>query len=177
MPQMRVAHQFDRTYTTRLRGLPESWRPIMRALSFIGEPWVVLVIGVAGFLIAAARAQPAVEHVFLYSGVAYACNIALKLLLHRKRPHGRIVKTLGMKSYSFPSGHAFGTVILYGLLADLALKYLMHPLSFVITFVIVAAILLTGLSRVYLGSHYPSDVLGGWVLGAASLALVTSLAF
>ena len=165
MPQMRVAHQFDRTYTARLRGLPESWRPIMLGLSFIGEPWVVLLVGLAGFLIVAARPQPAIEHAFIYSGVAYGCNIALKLLLHRKRPHGRIVKTLGMKSYSFPSGHAFGTVILYGLLVDLALKYLTHPLSYIIAILVTAAILLIGLSRVYLGSHYPSDVVAGWILG------------
>lgn len=174
---MQLVHEFDKQYTARIRGLSGSWHPVMRGLSFIGEPWVVFIIGLAGFLAAAGRPRPAIERAFIYSGIAYGINILLKLMLHRRRPHGRIIRTLGMQSYSFPSGHAFGTVILYGLLADLALKHVGHPFNFVLGFLLAAIIILTGVSRVYLGSHYPTDVIAGWILGAVSLALVIRLAF
>ena len=173
---MQLVHQFDQKYTTRIQRLPAAWRPVMLALSIIGEPWLVFLIGLASFIIAAGQPNQAVEKAFIYSAVAYGLNISLKLLLHRNRPHGRIVKTLGIQSYSFPSGHAFGTVLLYGLLADLGLKHLHHPANFIAGFILAGMIILTGISRVYLGSHYPSDVIAGWLLGAISLAIIVSAA-
>jgi len=149
----------------------------MLGLSFIGEPWVVLVVGLSGYLLAVKRQNLAVEHVFSYTAVAYGLNILLKLALHRRRPHGRVVRTLGLQSYSFPSGHAFGSLILYGLLAYLSLKYLAQPLAAFITIIALIGIFLNGVARVYLGSHFPSDVLAGWCLAAISLVVVIGLAF
>jgi undecaprenyl-diphosphatase len=148
----------------------------MRAVSSIGEPLVVVSIGLAAYIGARQRQHPAIERAFIYAGMAYALNILLKLLLHRKRPHGRIIRTLGIQSYSFPSGHAFGTVLLYGLLAYLAFRHLNGPVESILSCLLVALIFVMGLSRVYLGSHYPSDVLAGWVLGFLSLAAVIALA-
>src|SRR5579864_3221775 len=131
----------------------------MLLASKIGEPLVIALIGLAGYLLARVHNRPVIERYFVYAGIAYCLNILLKYILHRRRPHGRIIKTLGIQSYSFPSGHAFGTVLLYGLLADLGLKHLHHPVNLIAGFILAAIIVLTGVSRVYLGSHYPSDVL------------------
>jgi membrane-associated phospholipid phosphatase len=115
--------------------------------------------------------------VLVYAVVAFIVNNLVKLLLHRSRPHGLVIKNLGVKSYSFPSGHAFGTVIFYGEFAILAVKYWGHPLNLITAGIIWALIFMIGISRVYLGAHYPSDVLAGWLLGGISLVVINSLAF
>jgi undecaprenyl-diphosphatase len=85
--------------------------------------------------------------------------------------------TLGVRSYSFPSGHAFGTLIFYGLFAYLDYTYLSSPVNWLITILLASLISLIGISRIYLKTHYPSDVVGGWLLGAISLLLIIELAF
>lgn len=78
-------------------------------------------------------------------------------------PHGSIVHTA-----SFPSGHSMMAAVVYLTLAALLLR--LHPQRRVKTFLLASAILLTllvGVSRVYLGVHWPTDVLAGWTAGAA----------
>jgi membrane-associated phospholipid phosphatase len=91
----------------------------MRHLSTIGEPAVVILIGLAGFLSALQYGHRHVQLAFIYAGIAFGLNTLIKLLLRRRRPYGLVVETLGVRSYSFPSGHAFGTMIFYGLFAYL----------------------------------------------------------
>lgn len=94
----------------------------------------------------------------------------LKLLSHRTRP-----TTAGNGlNYSFPSGHAFFAMAVYGLIALLIGRHLAHknrrgPFA-VYTFAFVL-IFLTGVSRVYLGFHYASDVVGGWAAGLVWLLI------
>ncbi len=88
----------------------------------------------------------------------------LKLIFHRSRPDilGRLISVSG---YSFPSGHAMISMCLYGML--LYLFAYGRPRGVQVASLVVAALLLLsiGLSRVYLGVHYPSDVLGGYMAG------------
>jgi membrane-associated phospholipid phosphatase len=79
-------------------------------------------------------------------------------------------------SYSFPSGHAMGSIIGIGMLLYVLGLY-WHPSRLVRIASIVAACIfvgLVGVSRVYLGVHYPSDVMGGWAAGAAWMAVCVS---
>jgi undecaprenyl-diphosphatase len=75
-------------------------------------------------------------------------------------------------SYSFPSGHAFGAMVFYGLWAYLAYKYLPHPWNITVAAILAVLIVLIGVSRVYLGAHFPSDVIGGWLLGGLFLVCI-----
>jgi undecaprenyl-diphosphatase len=77
-----------------------------------------------------------------------------------------------IKSYSFPSGHAYGGMVIYGLLAYLAYKHLPHPWNLLSALLLGMLIIVIGVSRVYLGAHFPSDVAVGWLLGAITLALI-----
>ena len=170
-------HKFDDRLTSAIQNLPPSAKQVMQSVSFLGEPILVLLAGFAGFISAALRHQTHIERAFVYAAAAFTLSTALKLVLHRARPHNLDVRTFGVRSYSFPSGHAFGTVIFYGLFSYLDLKYLTHPWNWVVSGLVWLLILLTGVSRVYLKAHYPSDVIGGWLLGLVSLVIVIELSF
>jgi membrane-associated phospholipid phosphatase len=174
---MRLLNTFDKRATAAIRDLPEPYKPLMTGVTFLGEPLVVLSVGFIGFIVAILQTRPAIEHVFAYAAIAFGLNILLKMSLHRRRPYGLIIETLGVRSYSFPSGHAFGTVIFYGLLAYLDIKYWARPGDIAIAAALTVLIVLIGISRVYLSAHYPSDVIAGWLLGSLSLLIVVSLAF
>jgi undecaprenyl-diphosphatase len=76
----------------------------------------------------------------------------------------------------FPSGHALVSMVIYGLLAYLAWHHLGHPvLRWSAVGLLGALVFLIGLSRVYMGRHYPSDILAGWLLGALWLVAAASV--
>jgi membrane-associated phospholipid phosphatase len=174
---MEIIRRFDETAGQRILSLPGRWRPLFAGVSLLGEPWAVLAISLCGFISAMARGEKPVERAFFLAAIAYGVNTAIKLLLHRRRPYNLKVSTLGITSYSFPSGHAFGTIIFYGLFSYLDYRYLIRPWNIIIALLIWAMVFLIGTSRVFLKFHYPSDVAAGWLLGLLSLWLVTSLSF
>lgn len=101
-------------------------------------------------------------------------NFLLKDVFQRQRPALHVIAVGG---WSFPSGHAMGSFVVYGMLAYLLLRVVRRPLPRKL--ILVGTVVLVGLigfSRVYLGAHWPSDVLGGWNAGAVWLALCISTA-
>lgn len=174
---MELIKRFDERAGSWILGWPAGWQPVFAAVSFFGLPWVVLVGGLSGFVSAAASGQSQIERAFFLAGIAYAINTAIKLLLRRRRPHNLKISTLGLNSYSFPSGHAFGATIFYGLYAYLDYRFLPRPADLIIVAAIFFLVLLVGISRIRLAAHYPSDVVGGWLLGLVSLWLVIRLSF
>ena len=104
-------------------------------------------------------------------------NKLLKYAFHRPRPFFTD-PILSLKSYSFPSGHAMAATVLYGAIA----AYLFNATSdwrrrTLIIFSASILILLVGFSRMYLGAHYLSDVLGAMAEGLAWLALCLTLIY
>ena len=98
----------------------------------------------------------------------------LKALFARERPE-IVPHLVEVHSLSFPSGHSMNSAIVYLTLAVLIARGYEERRTR--SFVIGAAallVLLIGVTRIYLGVHYPSDVLGGWTVGAA-WALLTGL--
>jgi len=174
---MKALGRFDHKMTLAIQSLPDSLQPFMAGLSFLGDPLVVSGIGISGFISAIIRGQHQVQQAFIYAAIAFGLCTLLKLVLRRSRPHNLDIRTLGFRSYSFPSGHAFGTVIFYGLFSYLDFKYLVRPSNILIATVVWASIILVGVSRVYLKLHYPSDVAAGWLVGLISLFIVIQIAF
>jgi membrane-associated phospholipid phosphatase len=97
-------------------------------------------------------------------------NSLLKAWFQRERPlhdHGFIIE----KSYSFPSGHASGSMVFYGMLAYVLLVLMPPRFHRPIVIVAVAMTTLIGISRILLQVHYFSDVMAGYATGLAWLTL------
>jgi len=168
-----------------LRSVADPARPIGPAwvegalldITALGSPVVLglIVLIITGYLLLEARYVTAA--IVLASSISgEILNELLKLFFERPRPsvvpHLRAVVTA-----SFPSGHAMESAIIYLTLGALLMRVVAGRITKI--YCMGMAILLTllvGVSRVFLGVHYPSDVLGGWMLGfvwAAITLLVT----
>src|SRR6478672_2858095 len=123
----------------------------------------------------AARRFAAGEYLGLHLTVGLL-DLALKRVFHRTRPTWD-VPLLTARGWSFPSGHAMGSLIAYGMLAYLLVRDAKGRRARVAIVVgAVLLVLLIGLSRMVLGVHYFSDVLGGYAAGVVWLAAcITSL--
>lgn len=97
----------------------------------------------------------------------------LKQVFGRTRPAGEhLTYATGA---SFPSGHAMLSLVFYGFIAYLALKYLPPKAGRITAGILVLLIVLVGLSRIYLNVHYASDVLAGFGFGAVFLFLMIAI--
>jgi undecaprenyl-diphosphatase len=140
----------------------------MRDLTALGSPSVLtlFVLAVAGFLVV--RRQYHALGLLLAATVGgVLLNALLKHVFARPRPPLAFHLT-EVRSMSFPSGHAMESAIIYLTMAAL-LARLVRPRVLQLYFIGLAFLLtlLVGVSRVYLGVHYPTDVLAGWTAGLA----------
>ena len=137
----------------------------MRGITTIGSGYflVPLAAVLAGWLVWRGRRFGACLFV-AGSLSAQAASEALKVLFHRPRPEV-FFGLAPAETYSFPSGHAFVPAVYFGLAASILAGGTRERLA-----VAVLAVLL-GFSRVYLGYHYPSDVVAGWALAVVWLAV------
>jgi undecaprenyl-diphosphatase len=145
-------------------------RAVDRAEDLADTPWAIAVwLGGAAALLAAARRWEAV--LLLASVLGRPVNAAVKELVDRPRPADDLVVVREHPSSSaFPSGHADGAILLYGLLFYFITLFAPHPiLRRAGQAACLWVILFTGMERVYAGAHWPSDVLGGYYLGGLML--------
>jgi undecaprenyl-diphosphatase len=175
---------FDRWVLQALRGAADPTAPIgpdwlrrtMVDLTALGGTPVLtlIVIVVAAYLVAARKVATAAFVVAAVSGGGLASTL-LKLVFARTRPDivGQLVE---VHSASFPSGHALNSAVTYLTLgALLARTESARWMRIYVMAVAMSLTLMIGCSRVYLGVHWPSDVIAGWCFGAA-WALLCSLA-
>ena len=100
-------------------------------------------------------------------------DLGLKELFARARPQAYFDYYPTPESFSFPSGHALFAVCFFGGIAVLLSHRLRGVLARILTWALAfALILLIGVSRIYLGVHYPTDVIGGFAVGTVWVAAV-----
>ena len=112
--------------------------------------------------------------ILLNLGISAFLNILLKNIIQRPRPDEfRLISETG---YSFPSGHSMVSMAYYGYLIYLIFKFVKNKKlkTFLIT-ILCILILSIGTSRIYLGVHYTSDVIAGFVLSISYLIIYTSI--
>ena len=150
---------------------------ILNNLSLFGEQ--MLMIAVMGFfywcwdkekgrfiglsVIVASLWNPLVKNIFLRRR-PYMDNTGISLF--RKIDKEADIMDIAAQGYSFPSGHSCGAVAAYGSLTLCTRKKIFTVLAFLLPLVV-------GVSRVYVGAHYPTDVICGWALGVVVLIVVS----
>ncbi|ANS76181.1 hypothetical protein AWM70_17650 [Paenibacillus yonginensis] len=164
---------FDQTIIQEVQGweTPGLTR-FMEALSWIGTTKVVITIIVVIMLLLYFGFGHRRELIFFVWVCLGACllNIVIKSMFKRERPDlHRIIEETG---YSFPSGHSMVSFALYGSLAYLLWKHISSRAGRTALLVLNGSMIAgIGLSRIYLGVHYPSDVLGGYIASGCWLTL------
>ena len=140
---------------------------LMRGVSSLGSPLALLLLGTAAFvvLLAAHSRSGAVFFLITMAG-AIVLDAALKLGFHRARP-AAFFATPDPGSYGFPSGHALIAACYLGVVAALAAERIRSRAARVLVWCAALTMAaLIGLSRIYLGLHYPSDVLASYAIAA-----------
>src|SRR6266404_1585444 len=148
---------------------------LMQAFSFLGSVTLVtaLCILAIGAFLYFRQARTAALLAMTMVGMA-ALDVTLKLAFHRPRPVAYFGPTPA--TFSFPSGHAMGAFCFYGVLAAmLAARASGRAAKWCIWTGAVLLIGLIGYSRIYLGVHYPSDVITGYCAGAVWVSAVVFL--
>jgi undecaprenyl-diphosphatase len=136
----------------------------MLGFTFVGEPKLLLVICLSlGIVLLARNHRSEAATIAITGGGAIGLNLLLKKLFARARPQ-LWERVVDVRFYSFPSGHAMISMVIYGLLGYfLGARFPKQRWwIYSLTVVLVAAI---GLSRLYLGVHWPTDVIAGYTAG------------
>lgn len=139
-------------------------------ITYTGNWQTIVLLGVVLLAIPAVRKNIGIPFavISLSSTVFYKI---VKEFFTRERPE-LAVRLIEQGGWSFPSGHSMNCMVCYGLLIVLVQRYCKNRrLANGLTVLLALLIVLIGVSRVYVGVHFPTDVLGGWSLGIAFLTL------
>jgi undecaprenyl-diphosphatase len=146
---------------------------ILLFFTYLGNPFIVILIQIV-FIIALAILRRQLLAGFFIGGLAFGETLSFifKMILARARPT-QLLYELPRAGYSFPSGHSVIAVVFYGFLGYCLVQFVHKSMSkLLISISTVIVIFLIGFSRVALEFHWPSDVIGGWLLGSIVLCLL-----
>ena len=162
----------DLALTRSLQKLPPD-STLGTLLSYAGE--VVWFLAIAALAVALLmRRWLAALFILLASLTSVFICEALKLLVASPRPSADLVRVVDpQQSYGFPSSTAFLAVVLLGMLGYLIWRPGRYS-AVVACAVLPLLVLLIGLSRVYIGEHWATDVVGGWLFGGAWLLVLVA---
>jgi len=146
--------------------------PFVKLITTFGSAWFLIILAcILFFVIKNRRIALSIP---LNLGLAAGLNFILKNIIQRDRPIG--YRLIEQKGYSFPSGHSMVGAAMYGYLIYLIHKKVKDKTNRQLGIVyLLLLIVLIGISRIYLGVHYASDVYAGLLLGFAYLTVYTSL--
>lgn len=168
---------FDKyIYTFISHFTSENMTYFMKMITNMGSPTVLIIIAFIFLLIFKFNKRNLnIIYIVIFNLVfSWIFNEIFKEMFHRQRPN--VLEMVKAGGYSFPSGHSMISVSFYGLLVYLLNRRIKSPLiRYTTTFILCLLILTVGISRIYLGVHYASDVLAGFSAGLAWLVIYISI--
>jgi membrane-associated phospholipid phosphatase len=165
----------DLSVTQAIQTINAAWfTNFMWSVSYIGyAPQMFILVAAVGLLLFGIGLRW--EAVVAVAAAAGSTGLGqlIKLVVHRPRPGANMVNVIQqLNSYSFPSGHVLVYVAFFGFLIFLGYTLLKHSLARTALLVILGSqVALIGISRIYVGDHWASDVIGAYLLGSLWLVL------
>jgi undecaprenyl-diphosphatase len=168
----------DLSFTKSLQQFQGAWvYAMMLGFTVLGNTLSLIIIGAALAVYLFVRKRPLAGWLTMITLIGLPINMILKDAVGRPRPSTDLVSVLAPTiGLSFPSGHAMASTTLYGYLAVLCWMHIPQrstrnaaALAFAFTAVMVSV------SRVYLGAHWLSDVVGGWTAGLFLLVIIVEI--
>jgi len=142
---------------------------VMKLITFMCSITVLLAICLLTFMLGNDKKKASLISINLI--LVFLINTLIKWIVHRPRPD-EIMRLIEESGYSFPSGHSMISMAFYGYITYLIYKHVKDKKKRTIyCLLLLFLIFMIGLSRIYLGVHYLSDVLGGFALSVSYLML------
>ncbi|MCM3125047.1 phosphatase PAP2 family protein [Mesobacillus sp. AQ2] len=165
---------FDRHVISFIQGLESPWlTSIMKFFTYIGTIRFIAVLTILLFILMFYVLRFRLE-VLVFLAVVFCTpilNRLLKLFFQRARPDFHRLIEIG--GYSFPSGHAMNAFSFYSIMAFLLWRHVQGRIGRMAVILASSFMILSiGVSRVYLGVHYPSDIVGGFLASSLWVAAV-----
>ena len=168
-----VIHHFDDLIYLHISKIIEpGLTEVLKVITMYAGP--VGIFGVTVLLLIFMKNKQHKKYMLINLALVFALNQTLKLIFYRERPDiNRLVEESG---FSFPSGHSMVATGFYGFLMYLIYKNMKNEKIRNLAIIgLTALILLIGISRIYLGVHYASDVIGGFAIALAYLIVFVML--
>lgn len=167
--------KYDKLFVSVVALLPITLQPLSSKLGKVTLPsiWAIVLI-----MTCVTLNTNGYQKLALLGAIVIACipiGSILKLFVRRSRPKTIYAQNMRIKSYSFPSSHAYAATIAGGYLALVCLTIFPSPFNGLAATAYFAMIIAIGISRVHVGAHYPTDVTAGWLLGATVLSIIMQL--
>jgi membrane-associated phospholipid phosphatase len=149
---------------------------LMQGVSYLGEIQVAMALVAITATFFALRRQW-LEAIFILATTSSVLLVfALKEIVHRALPFPAAENATGLvqtiNQYSYPSGHVLFFVVFFGFVAYLAWMNFTGRVRIIVIFTCAALIILIGPSRVFLGAHWTSDVIGSYIIGTIWLFIL-----
>ncbi len=164
---------FDKAVISTVRSFSsETMDAVMVFITELGSSFTLGTLLLVGMILLFLKRKDKLASLFFFLVVAGGglVNSLLKNLFERERPN--VNRLIEIDGFSFPSGHSMGSMLFYGFLVYLLFRSqqsMQRKIGLGILICII--ILLIGISRIYLGVHYPSDVLAGFIAGFIWLSI------
>lgn len=175
-----IVDSFNQTVNTFIQQTRGSLDPFVITLTTIGDflPMAGICLLVCAVLYIGGK-WDGLAYFITNALLAIICIQALKLIFAVPRPGDETLVPLPL-SFSFPSAHSFCSLVIFGMIGLLIFRALYargiaRKAAMAPGVILVVLAIFIGLSRIYVGVHWPSDVLGGWLLAGAWLAFAGAL--
>lgn len=145
---------------------------IMTFVSHLGSATILILLCILFYILL--KDKKMALAIMLNLTIVYLLNVVIKLVIARPRPD--MLRLVYETGYSFPSGHAMVATGFYGFLIYITNKKIQNKnVRRLITLLLTLLILLIGISRIYLGVHYATDIIGAFIIGIIYLIIFINI--